>query len=218
MVLQADNRAQENVSQIYFQYQIIIKSINKKHKVMENEIIVDKYPSKKRYIVKVLLEIIKLKWIYYLLLLLLYFILNHVKGRCNLKKKGKNVKMWPTVLFRNPENIVIGDNSFLNHNNIFWAGRNVAQINIGNNVMFGPNVTVLAYNHAIIEGVPLDEHYTESSVIIGNNCWIGAGSVILPGVTIGQNTIIGAGSVVTKNFPSFTICVGNPAKPIKSIK
>ena len=52
---------------------------------------------------------------------------------------------------------------------------------------------------------------------IGRNCWIGAGAIILPGVTIGDNTVIGAGSVVTKDIPDCSIAVGNPCRVIRQI-
>ena len=54
-------------------------------------------------------------------------------------------------------------------------------------------------------------------VHIGNNCWIGAGSIILPGVTIGDNTVIGAGSVVTKDIPANVVAVGNPCRVLREI-
>ena len=54
-------------------------------------------------------------------------------------------------------------------------------------------------------------------ITIGNNVWIGAGAIILPGVTIGNNVVIGAGSVVTKNIPAYSLAVGNPCRVIKRI-
>ena len=80
-------------------------------------------------------------------------------------------------------------------------------IYVGDYVLFGPNVTVATASH------PLDS----DAVRIGNNVWIGAGAVILPGVTIGENTVIGAGSVVTKDIPSGVVAVGNPCRVIKKI-
>ena len=59
--------------------------------------------------------------------------------------------------------------------------------------------------------------FIPSHVHIGNNVWLGAGVIVMPGVTIGDNSVIGAGSVVTKDIPSNVVAVGNPCKPIKEI-
>lgn len=58
---------------------------------------------------------------------------------------------------------------------------------------------------------------TSQPIVIGNNVWIGAGAIVLPGVTIGDNAVVGAGSVVTKNVEANTVVAGDPAKPIKSV-
>lgn len=81
---------------------------------------------------------------------------------------------------------------------------------IGNNVMFAPNVTVATAGHPIHPELRSQAAQFNIPVRIGNNVWIGANSVILPGVTIGDNTVIGAGSVVTKDIPSNVVAVGNP--------
>lgn len=87
-------------------------------------------------------------------------------------------------------------------------------INIGNNVVFGPQVRILA--HDASTGVFLG--YTRvANVNIGNNVFIGAHSIVLPGVTIGDNVIIGAGSVVSRDIPSNSVAVGIPARVIKSL-
>lgn len=88
-------------------------------------------------------------------------------------------------------------------------------IYVDDRVMFGPNVTVASANH------PLDPDLREKGlqynrdVVIGDNVWIGAGAIIVPGVHIGRNTVIGAGSVVTKDIPENVLAVGNPARVIK---
>lgn len=81
--------------------------------------------------------------------------------------------------------------------------------------MFGPAVTIATVGHPIHPG--LREYMYCDHVTIGNNCWIGANSVICPGVTIGDNTVIGAGSVVTKDFPANCVAAGNPCKVIRPI-
>lgn len=90
-------------------------------------------------------------------------------------------------------------------------------IYVGDNTMFGPNVTVATAGHPILPELR-DEYYQyNASINIGKNCWIGAGAVILPGVSIGENTVIGAGSVVTKDIPANVVAVGNPCRVLREI-
>ena len=90
-------------------------------------------------------------------------------------------------------------------------------IYVGNNVMFGPNVTLATAAHPIHPELRRKQAQFNSPITIGNNVWIGAGAVVLPGVTIGDNTVIGAGSVVTKDIPANVVAVGNPCKVIREI-
>ncbi len=88
-------------------------------------------------------------------------------------------------------------------------------ITIGDNVTFGPHVQVLAHDASCYNVLG----YTKIGCVrIGNNVFVGAGSIILPNVSIGDNTIIGAGSVVTSDVPENVVCAGNPAKIISSIE
>lgn len=91
------------------------------------------------------------------------------------------------------------------------------EIFVGNNVMFAPNVTVATASHPVHPELRSKQAQYNLSVHIGNNVWIGAGAVILPGVTIGDNTVIGAGSVVTKDIPANVVAVGNPCKVLREI-
>lgn len=88
-------------------------------------------------------------------------------------------------------------------------------IYIGDNCLLGHNTTIATLNHGMLPEERGD--LIPSPVHIGNNVWIGSGSIILPGVTIGDNAVIGAGSVVTKDIPADMIAVGSPAKVIRSI-
>ena len=88
-------------------------------------------------------------------------------------------------------------------------------ITIGDNVTFGPGVHILAHDAS----TKLFLNYTRvANVSIGNNVFIGAHSIVLPGVTIGDNVIIGAGSIVSRNIPSNSVAVGAPAKVIKPLE
>ncbi|MBE7045626.1 MAG: sugar O-acetyltransferase [Ruminococcaceae bacterium] len=90
-------------------------------------------------------------------------------------------------------------------------------IYVGDCTMFGPNVTVATAGHPILPELREKAYQYNASVIIGRNCWIGAGAVIVPGVTIGDNTVIGAGSVVTKDIPANVVAVGNPCRILREI-
>ncbi len=90
-------------------------------------------------------------------------------------------------------------------------------IYVGDYTMFGPNVTVATAGHPILPELRKQGYQYNFPVHIGKNCWIGAGALIMPGITIGDNVVIGAGSVVTKDIPSNTIAVGNPCKVLREV-
>ena len=90
-------------------------------------------------------------------------------------------------------------------------------IYIGDHVMFGPNVTIATAGHPIEPELRKKQAQFNLPVRIGNNVWIGAQTVVLPGVTIGDNTVIGAGSVVTKDIPANCVAFGNPCKVRREI-
>ncbi|MBQ3523179.1 MAG: sugar O-acetyltransferase [Clostridia bacterium] len=90
-------------------------------------------------------------------------------------------------------------------------------IYIGDYTMLGPNVVIATAGHPILPELrPLAYQYN-MPVHIGKNCWLGAGVLVLPGVTIGDNTVIGAGSVVTKDIPANVVAVGNPCRVLREI-
>ncbi|MBE6796257.1 MAG: sugar O-acetyltransferase [Ruminococcaceae bacterium] len=90
-------------------------------------------------------------------------------------------------------------------------------IYVGDYTMFGPNVVVATAGHPILPELREKAYQYNMPVHIGRNCWIGAGAIILPGVTIGENTVIGAGSVVTKDIPANVVAVGNPCRVLREI-
>ena len=115
-----------------------------------------------------------------------------------------------------------------------WAGKNVhfgkgvyanfnltlvddTHIYVGDYTMLGPNVVLATAGHPILPELrPLAYQYN-LPIHIGKNCWLGAGVIVLPGVTIGDNTVIAAGSVVTRDIPSGVLAGGNPCKVIRKI-
>lgn len=115
-----------------------------------------------------------------------------------------------------------------------WAGKHVhfgkgvysnfnltlvddTDIYVGDFTMIAPNVTIVTGTHPILPKLRVHHYQYNLPVRIGKNCWIGAGAIILPGVTIGDNTIIGAGSVVTKDIPANVVAVGNPCRVMREI-
>ena len=105
---------------------------------------------------------------------------------------------------------------------MFYANFNLTLVDdtgiyIGDHVMIGPNVTIATAGHPVHPGLRRKVAQFNIPVRIGNNVWIGAGSVLLPGVTVGDNTVIGAGSIVTKDLPANVVAVGNPCRVLREI-
>ncbi len=90
-------------------------------------------------------------------------------------------------------------------------------IYIGDFCMFGPNVVLAAAGHPLLPELRERGLQYNAPVRIGNNCWLGAGALVMPGVTIGDNTVVGAGSVVTKDLPSNVIAAGNPCRILREV-
>lgn len=88
---------------------------------------------------------------------------------------------------------------------------------VGDNTMIGPNVVIATAGHPILPSLREKGYQYNMPVRIGKNCWIGAGVIILPGVTIGDNTVVGAGSVVTKDLPPEVVAVGDPCKVLRPV-
>ena len=129
----------------------------------------------------------------------------------------------------------IGENCYIEpplHSN--WGGHHVhlgrnvyanfnltlvddTHIYIGDCTMLGPNVTIATAGHPILPELREKGLQYNLPVHIGKNCWIGAGAIIMPGVTIGDNSVIGAGSVVTRDIPANVVAVGNPCRVLRPI-
>lgn len=90
-------------------------------------------------------------------------------------------------------------------------------IYVGDYTMFGPNVTVTTAGHPILPELREKQYQYNMPIHIGRSCWIGAGAIILPGITIGDNTVVGAGSIVTKDLPPNVVAVGNPCRVLREI-
>ena len=154
-------------------------------------------------------EVIK-GWLY-----LLAFVTggNYVR-KARLKHLGKGVKILPTVFFKYPEMIQIGDNSFINHLCSVWASPG-GPITIGSNVLLGPCASIISSNHGVARGRLIrDQPGNDAPIHIGDDVWIGANVVVTAGVSIGSGAVVGAGAVVTTDLPPMSICAGVPARVI----
>ena len=141
------------------------------------------------------------------------------KKRAELLEKllggvGKNCYVEPPLHANWGCNTYMGDDVYANFNLTLVDD---VKITIGSHVMFGPNVTVAKGGHPVEPNLRSRQAQYNLPVNIGDNVWIGAGSVILPGVTVGDNTVIGAGSIVTKDIPANVVAYGNPCRVVREI-
>ncbi len=141
------------------------------------------------------------------------------KTRAELLEKllggvGKNCYVEPPLHANWGCNTYMGDDVYANFNLTLVDD---VKITIGSHVMFGPNVTVATAGHPVEPNLRSRQAQYNLPVNIGDNVWIGAGSVILPGVTVGDNTVIGAGSIVTKDIPANVVAYGNPCRVVREI-
>lgn len=111
---------------------------------------------------------------------------------------------------------------FLHFGNYVYANFNLTCVDdthvyVGDYTLIGPNVILATAGHPIDPQLRKEGYQFNIPIRIGENCWIGAGAIILPGVTIGNNVVIGAGSVVTKDIPDNVVAVGNPCKVLREV-
>lgn len=111
-------------------------------------------------------------------------------------------------------NVHLGEWVYANFNLTLTDDGNIY---IGDRTMIGPNCTIVTAGHPIYPSLREDVQQYNMDVHIGRNVWLGAGVIVLPGVTIGDNTVIGAGSVVTKDIPSNVVAFGNPCRIYREI-
>ncbi len=145
-------------------------------------------------------------------------ILNELLGA-----KGEGTFLQGPVTFHYGCHTEIGKRTFINFN---FTVQDDAKVTIGNDCNFGPNVTIVTPVHPMIAAerkAVTDSDGKEKRlcyakpVKIGNDCWLGAGVTVCPGVTIGNGCVIGAGSVVTRDIPDNSFAAGVPCKVIREI-
>lgn len=174
-------------------------------------------PGKGTRIVEILGTVFSMTFIKWTIKRFAYHVINNVRG-LRLAKVGKGTNIHPTVIIREGQYVAIGENCLINHNNLIQAGKSQAgSITIGDYVHTGTNVVMLGFNHGFYtRDIPTKEQdYLDAPIVIEDDVWIGAGSIILAGVTIGRGAIIAAGAVVNKDVPAYAIVGGVPAKIIK---
>lgn len=110
--------------------------------------------------------------------------------------------------------VMFGDHVYANFN---LTVVDDTYIYVGSHTMIGPNVTLASANHPILPELRKKGYQYNLPIHIGQNCWLGAGVIVVPGVTIGDNTVVGAGAVVTRDLPANVIAVGVPAKVLRKI-
>ncbi len=136
-------------------------------------------------------------------------IMRSILGKC-----GNNFYVESNVWFDYGYNTEVGENFYANHDCVFL---DTGKLIFGDNVFIAPQCGFYTAGH------PLDAKTRDAQlefalpIVVGNSVWFGGGVRVLPGVTIGDNVVIGAGSVVTRDIPSNSVAVGNPARVIKKL-
>lgn len=135
---------------------------------------------------------------------------------------GDNVAVDTPFHCNRGKNIFLGSNVIINMNCTFVDDR---PIHIGSNVLIASNVQIYTASHPVLPQERLVPDWEERGttffrtyahpVEIGDNVWIGGGSILLPGVVIGENSVIGAGSVVTRSIPANCVALGSPCRVVR---
>jgi len=151
----------------------------------------------------------------------------HKKGKNTTIRFNTRMDLFPFKNFKIGSNSIVesfatinngvGDVEIGSNTGIGLSNVIIGPVKMGNYVMLAQNIVISGLNHGFedVTVPPRIQKVVTKQIIIEDNVWVGANSVITAGVTIGKNAIIGAGSVVTKNIPGYCVAVGNPAKVIK---
>ena len=128
---------------------------------------------------------------------------------------GENVVVEPPFFCDYGKNITIGNGVFLNFNCVIL---DVTPVTIGDRVLFGPAVQLLAATHPLSAEERRTGLELGAPISIGDDCWFGGGVIVLPGVRIGARCVIGAGAVVTRDVEDDVVVAGNPANVVRRLK
>lgn len=127
-------------------------------------------------------------------------------------KLGQDVTIRRNVVIRCPERVILGHRVYINEFVHIWGGGGVE---IGSDSMIASHCVIISQTH-VINGSLYRETLDCRPVVIGENVWIGAGAIILPGVKIGNNSVVGAGSVVNRDVPGNVVVAGVPAAVLRT--
>lgn len=142
--------------------------------------------------------------------------LRAIAARQLFRSTGRNINIASSVVFGRGARITIGTDSGIGEGSRIVC---MDDVNIGDDVMIGPEVMILTGGHAFDDPAIrlIDQRIITAPVVIENDVWIGARAILLPGITVGRRSVVAAGSVVTKNVPPGSVVGGNPARVIKQI-
>ncbi len=126
---------------------------------------------------------------------------------------GDTVSIQPPFFCDYGSNLQLGPRVYFNFNCVVL---DVCEVRIGEHTLCGPGVQLLTASHPLDAAARREREYGKP-IVIGADCWLGAGALVLPGVTLGDRVVIGAGSVVTRDIPSDTLAVGNPCRVVRSL-
>jgi acetyltransferase-like isoleucine patch superfamily enzyme len=145
-------------------------------------------------------------------------VIDHTIERRKLAACGPDCYIPCSTSMRFAERIHLGARVIVGPHNRLWASKN-AVIEIGDDVLFGPGVTLLTATHATDNpGLAISAQGSiESDVRIGRGAWLGANTVVMPGVEIGIGAVVGAGAIVTRSVEAHTVVAGVPARPLRSL-
>lgn len=169
----------------------------------------------KEMMIEVLSGVFSLSFLKAITASIAYYIHEHVIWRKKINSQG-DYRIHSRASIRNAQNIYLGNNVRITMDCCIWAEK-YSKIIFGDNVLVGPGAKMFCGNHGTnLNGVPMVyQDRTEKDILIGNDVWVGANSIITSGVKIGDGVIVAAGSVVTKDVPPNCIVGGIPAKVIK---
>ena len=140
------------------------------------------------------------------------FTINEILGKIIGKKIEETVAVFPPLYINNGKHLSIGQHVFINFDCTFLT---LGGIIIEDDVLIGPKVSLLSEGHPLAASER--NALVPGKIHIKKNAWIGAGAILLPGVTIGENAVVAAGAVVSKNVEDNTVVGGVPARFIKQI-
>jgi len=136
--------------------------------------------------------------------------------RRRLRSCGCDVELCHPFDIRGPEHVSLGDHVFIGPRVLIGATA-VAPVSIGNHVLFGPEVKLITGDHRLDlpeRTIMASGPGKQGAIVIEEDVWIGAGAIVLKGVTVGAHAVVGAGAVVAKDVGPYEIWAGNPARPV----